>query len=310
MGFVLFLVVDVALFFAVRQHLENSEASSQADPLSSSSSGPSAGPDDSADPAAAGRQSLQLSSTGLMARVSRGRCTADSRPLIEISADRGATFSEIALPLLEETDDTALGAQVPTVRTVLKVGVASPDEITVVGSDEKCRARQFVTADGGASWKQSDVKDLPESADGWYIDAAGTDVVSSEGAGEPGCDVVALAPVSDRNVKVACPDGSILGSDDFGTEWVRLGVLAQIAGLAFDTLRDGFAVAPDGDCQARAFSTGDAGGQWEPLGCIAAKAEATALVGSSARMYALVEGAVQVSTDAGQKWSPADEVED
>ena len=309
MGFVLFLVVDVALFIAVRQHVEGSQPAAQSDSVPSSSPGASAGTDDEVDPAARGQQSLVVSSTGIVSRVSRGRCMASSRPLIEISPDRGATFNEIALPLLDEVDDTTVGKPVATVRTIIMVNATSADEIALIGSDKQCRARQFVTKDGGGSWKQTDVGDLPASADGWYVDAAGTGVVSSGGASEPGCDVVALAPVSDRNVKVACSGGTILGSDDFGGLWVRLGLLDQVSGLTFQTLRDGFAVAPDDDCKARAYKTNDAGGVWQPLGCIDAKDSATTLVGSKDRLYTLVDGAVKISTDAGKTWSAPDDAE-
>ena len=305
-GFVLFLVADGLLFYAVRQHLDAAVGAPPGDTAGTPSGTPS-GAASSPGPESAGVQGLELSTSGLLARVSRGRCTADSRPLIEISADQGATFDEIALPLLEAVDDTSLGGRTATVRTVLKVRAASVDQIAIIGSDEKCRARQFVTDDGGSSWRQSEVKNLPDSEEGWYVDAAGTGVVAPARATEPGCDVLALAPVSDRNAKVTCTDGSILGTDDSGDEWVRLGDLDQVAGLTFATLRDGYAAAPGDDCEARAYETSDAGGRWEPLGCIAKDERASALVGSTGRLYGLVDGVVQISTDGGQKWELADD---
>lgn len=295
-GFVIFLAIDVALFVAVRKHVEHDPVVSDAG--TSAPQAPSTSPSSDVTASPTGRASLALSSSGILAKVWRGQCVKDGRPRLEISSDLGKTFEEIALPLLDDVEATAgPGERADMVRTILMVQVESPDEITIVASNKECKAQRFDTTDHGESWTEADPGDV------WYVDAAGTGVVSPEGASEPGCDVVALSPLSDRNAKVACSDGTILGTDDNGDEWVTLGELGDIGGLTIPTLRDGFAVAPDDDCESRAFVTTDAGGEWEPAGCIAKNGEGTSLVGGPRSLLALVGDEVHLSTDAGKSWS-------
>ena len=86
-----------------------------------------------------------------------------------------------------------------------------------MASDAACVARVYVTDDGGASWTSA------PKTEAWYVDAPSTGVVSPEGASEPGCNIVALVPYSDRNAKVLCTDGKVLGTDDNGDVWVTSG---------------------------------------------------------------------------------------
>lgn len=290
-GFVIFVLIDVVLFIALRDHL-NREQVIDDDPTSVPATTPEAG-----EPVAAnGRTGLTWSDSGILAKVWRGRCVANGQPRIELSTNLGQTFEEIALPLLSQPDANEPGQRAETVRTILLIRVDSPDEITVIASDDACKARRFDTTDRGASWKES------PTISTWYVDAAGTGVVSPEGASEPGCDIVALAPLSDRNAKVACADGTIAGTDDNGDEWVTLGLLPGVTGLTFQGLRAGFAIASDDECEARLNVTDDAGAAWDRAGCVAEEGDAKSLVGGAGNLLALVGDEVHRSTDAGKTW--------
>lgn len=298
---VAFLVIDAVLVVVLFQRTGDARVEVGADqPVAASTPAvPDATDAATSDPEAAGPTSLEAIDDGLLARISRGRCAAESRPLVEISADQGATFDEIALPLLDETDST-------TIRSVLQLRASSVTNMTMVASDEQCEERQFSTTDGGASWTESDSLTPPSSARGWYVDASGTGVVSPVVGSEPGCDVVALGAVSDRNAKVACADGSIRGTDDNGTEWVLLGTLDGVGAMNFTALSDGYAIAPSEDCEAAAFSTASTGLEWQAVGCVADEGTVQGLVGTDGQLFALVDGDVLLSTDQGQTWEPAD----
>lgn len=234
--------------------------------------------------------------SGALVRLTRGQCTANGRPKLEVSRDLGVTFREVALPLLNASISPELGAQVETVNAVLNVSIGSPTEMTLVASDSDCKENGYATDDGGASWKPGEVPAV------WSVDAAGTGVISPSGSSEPGCDVVALSPLSERNAKVACTNGIIRGTDDSGGEWVTLGRLDGVTGALFAGVRNGWAVAPDGDCRARAFSSANAGNSWTRLGCIAKDAGATSLVGTPTKLFVLIGEEIHLSTDGGKTW--------
>lgn len=294
-AFAVFLMVDLTLLVVLYEHVHGERAAVGDEPIPSSVTGPPS-PAVADTKAPDGRVGLVLSDSGILARVWQGRCVRGSRPRIEISRDAGKVFEEIALPLLSEGEGAGSDKKDETVRTVLQIRADSPDEITVVASDDQCVARRFDTKDGGQSWTPSNTIKT------WYIDAAGTGVVSPDGPSDPGCSVAALSLLSDRNVKVACDDGTIRGTDNNGDEWVTLGSLNGVAGLTIPTLRDGFAVAPEAGCKSRAFVTADAGGQWDAAGCIARKHAATSMVGTAGALFALVGNDVHFSDDAGKTW--------
>lgn len=292
---VVFLAIDVVLLVLLLQKTSDARVETGIDE-SVATSTPAA--PKSSDPEAAGPTALEAIDDGLLARISRGRCSAESSPLVEVSADQGATFDEVALPLLDEADNT-------TIRSVLQLRASSATNMTLVGSDEQCEERQFSTTDGGASWSESDSLTPPSSARGWYVDASGTGVVSPAGGSDPGCDVVALGAVSERNAKVACADGSIRGTDNNGDEWVLLGTLDGVSALTFTALSDGYAIAPSDDCEAAAFTTASTGLQWRAVGCVSDEGVVEGLVGTEGQLFALVDGDVLVSIDQGQSWEPA-----
>ncbi|MGJ9421477.1 hypothetical protein [Aeromicrobium sp. CF3.5] len=292
MALVVFLVIDAVLLVVLFQQMGDARVSQNGDqPVSAST--PTAS--DTPDPEAAGPAALEQIDDGLLARISRGRCTGQSAPLLEVSADQGATFNEVALPLLDDTENLAI-------RSVLQVRASSATDLTLVGSNQQCEERQFSTDDGGASWTESDSLSPPSTARGWYVDASGTGVVSPTGGSDLGCDVVALGAVSDRNAKVACADGTIRGTDSNGDEWVLLGTLDGVSAMTFTALSDGYAIAPSDDCEAAAFVTASTGLEWESVGCVADQGSVQGLVGTEGRLSALIDGDVLVSTDQGQTW--------
>jgi len=297
-GLVLFLIADIALFVVLRQHLRDDRAvaaaEAAAEPIGPTPSTIATG----GGTVANGAVGLTFSSSGLLAKVTRGQCTAYGRPKIELSVDEGKTFNEIALPLLKPVDNAIPGIKVVTVRTILQVRVDSPKKIQVIGSDKDCVSHRYDTADGGKSWRRS------SKIKTWYVDASGTGVVSPAGASEPGCTVVALVPLSDRNAKVLCTTGLVRGTDDNGGSWVTLGSLGGVTAGTFTGLREGLAATQDGTCLSRAYRTADAGGTWEPRGCISHKNATSSIVGTKARMYGLVGSKVRVSTNAGKSWRP------
>lgn len=294
-GFVIFVLIDVVLFIALRNHVSREQVID--DDTTSTPSAPATPPATEGPTTTNGRTSLTLSDTGILAKVWRGRCVANGQPRIELSSDQGKTFDEIALPLLTKADATEPGQRAVTVRTILFVRVDSPEAISVIASDEACKARRFDTTDRGASWTES------QAISAWYVDAAGTGVASPGGPSEPDCDIVALSPFSERNAKVACADGTILGTDDNGEEWLGLGALPGVTGMTFQGLRDGYAIASDDGCEARLSVTYDAGSRWDRAGCIAKVGDAKSLVGGAGNLLALVGDEVHRSTDAGQTWT-------
>lgn len=290
-AFVVFLLTDAVLFIALRQHVSRDEALVVDDNTPTATTPGADGP-----AAANGRVSLTLADGGILAKVWRGRCVRSGQPRLELSSDLGKTFEEIALPLLTEPDPAESAAPADTVRTILLVRVESPKKITVIASDNECKARQFDTTDRGDSWTAS------PTIKAWYVDAAGTGVVSPGGASDPGCDILALAPFTERNAKIACSDGTIRGTDSSGLEWVGLGSLAGVKSVTFQGLRDGYAMASDDTCQVRLNLTKDAGASWARSGCIATKGDAKSIVGGASNLLALVDDEVVRSTDAGKTW--------
>lgn len=283
------VIANIALFVVLQRNLQNAPEARGG--LATPSTTTSA-----ASTEANGAVSLVQSDRGFLARVTRGQCTADGRPRIDLSLDQGETFSEIALPLLESADGSTPGDGPRAVRTILSFRADSPTKLAVVASDDECKSRGYETDDGGRSWHASEISDE------WFVDAPGTGVVSPEGASEPGCNVISLAPLSDRNAKVLCDTGLVRGTDNNGEAWVTLGSLDGATAGLFGGLHDGYAIAPGGTCASRFYVTADAGGAWTPGSCISKTTVVTSLVGSIAKFYALAGDDVLTSDDLGKSW--------
>lgn len=297
-GVIAFLAVDVVLIGVLFRHTNagNAQTTTDAGDSVSSSKGV-AGTSPTTEPTkAAGEVTLVAAASGNLIKVTRGTCTSNGRPMLELSNDGGKLFKEVALPLLAKSDDTTPGSQAPTVSTILQIDAKSTTEYAAVATDDNCVAHGYVTDDGGASWRKI------RSIKVWYLSATGDEVVSPEGASEPGCEVVSLSPFSDRNAKVACADGSIRGTDDNGKNWVTLGRLKGLTAATFVDLRNGFAVAADDGCMARAYSTTNLGLDWKPAGCIDDKKSVSSIAGSAGKLEALVGTEISSSADGGATW--------
>lgn len=229
---------------------------------------------------------------GIMARYVSGSCDAPEIAGLAISTDKAATFKEITLPLEAKTG--ADGRRSALVTSILGVTVTAADEFSLIGTDADCNAQRYTTKNGGQDWAHAD------AIDDWYVD--NLNVVTPAGPSDAECEVSSVWAISDRNARVACKDGQIRGTDDGGSAWVGMGSLNGMEAASFSTIRDGFAIAKDTDCDSRAFSTKAAGGQWQPLGCIQADKTGAAISGSADLLGAIVDGAVYVSTDQGTTW--------
>lgn len=287
---VLFVIVDiVAAAFAIK-HVNNRPAS-QGSSLAVPSETPSATTPTTLEP-------KQIDTTGLvvtgnvMARFVRGSCDDPAKASLELSIDQAKNFKEIALPLAEDSD--ASGDRAAAVMAILGVTLKTPTELSMIGADAECKAYRYTTKDGGQEWKRAG------SINDWYVDR--DKVVTPIGAADAECEALSAWPISDRNARVGCKDGQIRGTDDAGETWVGLGFLDGLNAVSFSTIRDGFGIAKTDDCASRAYSTGSAGGNWEPLGCIDKSKSAAALGGADVLLGALVDGDVYVSTDQGRTW--------
>ena len=287
---VLFVVVDlIAAAFAIR-HV-NQQPASQGPALSVPTATPSAIVSTSADPKTEVPTGLVVTGN-VMARFVRGSCDGPSTPSLELSIDQGANFKEIALPLAAKAD--ANGDRSAAVTSIRAVTLTTPTELSIVGTDAKCKNFSYATEDGGQDWKRTD------AGGEWYVD--GANVLTPRGPAVADCEVLSVWPISDRNARVGCKDGQIRGTDDAGDTWVGLGALDGLSVVSFSTIRDGFSIAKAEGCASRVYATGTAGGNWDPLGCISDTKTAVAIGGTAVLLGALVDGDVYVSTDQGESW--------
>ena len=243
----------------------------------------------------AGVLRLRMSDDGYLIRSWRGSCSEPGRTKLEISPDGGASFNEVALPVVDE------GSKTPSVRALLAINARTRDEMTIVGSDADCKTVAFETEDGGKSWQSQD------KITGWYLNATGAEVGIDGAVTRPGCSVLRVAPVNEQNAKVLCDDGDIVGTNDLGAEWAVLGTLRGGVDISFASLRDGFGLRRTSDCVAQLASTADAGNSWDTVSCVAKKAAGAAdsMTAAGGRIFVQVAGEVYVSTDTGKTWTKA-----
>ncbi|MGZ5369773.1 MAG: hypothetical protein ACXWXV_12255 [Aeromicrobium sp.] len=287
---VVFLIVDiVAAAFVIRN--VNQRPASEGSSLAVPTETPSATTSATAEPSSEGPAGLIVSGN-LVARFTKGSCDDPSRTSLELSTDQAANFTEIALPLDAKPD--ANGDRNAAVTSIVDVTLKSPTVLSIIGTDTDCRTYSYATKDGGEDWKRAG------AAGSWFVDK--DQVAAPGGMVDPECEALSLWPISDRNARVGCKDGQIRGTDDAGETWVGLGFLEGLTAVTFSTIRDGIGTADDGACASRSYSTGSAGNEWEPLGCIDKNKRAAAIGGAAELFAALVDGDVFVSTDQGQNW--------
>ena len=293
MTIVVLVIVDlIAITLAVRHSSQMPPASvSSKVPLTST---PSSAKTTTPPPEAASPTGLSVVGNSI-GRFAAGTCDGTGSAKLEVSADGGSTFAEVALPLAAKT--TAGGKQATAVARILSLDLASATEMTLIGDSAACKPSSWTTSDAGKSWKQA------SSSSDWYID--GNKVGTLAGEVDSGCEPVSVAAVSDRNAKVACKDSKIRGTDDAGQTWVALGSLDGVVSVSFETVANGVAVAKTSKCAAQSYSTGSAGGSWQETGCIDTKTPASAIGGTSALLAALVGPKTLVSVDQGATWKEA-----
>lgn len=228
-------------------------------------------------------------------RSRRGSCSGTGRPLLEISRDAGKTFQEVAVPVLEEADATEPGSRATSVRTILNVEVESTDELTIIAGDEECEPHRYSSDDGGQTW------DRRKGFSVWFIDAAGSEIVSADGPLNPGCkQITSLSQLTDSEAKVACRGGAILSTANSGSTWTTVGNLEGVKAAIFTGVRVGFAVADDGKC-LRSYSTEDGGANWQAAGCVE-EVDVQSLAGTASHLVVADEKNVRTSNDQGASW--------
>ena len=234
-----------------------------------------------------------LAVTGnLISTFVSGTCDTPGEAQLALSTDKAATFREIDLPLDNKVG--ANGTRGVAVTSILGVTITSATRLSLIGRDVSCTASRFTTDDGGKSWRRAD------SINDWYVDRGR--VGTPAGVVGPDCTAVSVWPISDRNARVGCKDHQVRGTDDTGTTWVGLGALDGSTAVSFSSTSFGFGVAVSSNCASRAYSTGSAGSNWQPLGCINKDRRAVALSGTGGLLAALIDRDVYVSTDQGKIW--------
>lgn len=276
------VVIDVALVAAARLHVFGTPPDSDID-MSKAASSVSDGSGQqglySPDPARLG--ALGLANDGFVVSAVRGTCDAQGQ-VVQMRASRPGTQQG-------DTRDSGL-------TTVLALQARAGGVITAVGQDASCRVRQVVSKDGGRTWSASPEVTL------WHVDPQdSTRVVSGRVTGEPGCDVVSVSGVTAAVARVACSDGTLMGSGDSGKTWTRLGRLNNLRQITFTSPTAGLALARHNGCAAHAFTTKDGGATWTLGGCIAGE-PAQALAASTNGYAAMVDDHVFLSTDA-MEWN-------
>ncbi|MGH3473363.1 MAG: hypothetical protein ACRDOT_00465 [Aeromicrobium sp.] len=233
--------------------------------------------------------SLTRGESFTLLRVHPSDCSGETIPKLEISTDQAETFREVGLPVDEDRE--------PAIRSVLAVGAKSADELTLLGTNPDCKKRGFESDDGGESWKRADV-----SFD-WYIAPDRKSITSPSRTSSPNCTPIALDFSDDANAKIVCKSDSLVATSNGGATWTKVGELSGIRTASFVGLGTGVAIAGRKDCESEAFLSEDAGATWTSVACIDEKAEAHALIGGAAKMFATDGNRTWLSEDIGDKWS-------
>ena len=286
-GIVVFLLVDVVLVVYLMGQMRADRYQGGGVDLDQLSTSPSP---EQADPV--GSVSL-IQGKGALMRVTAGSCSKEGRPQLEVSTDGGESFDEMAVPVLAGSEEL----RPPTVRTIMTATAKSPEELSVVAGDDDCKPAQYDTSDGGASWEKADKVGI------WYLSDAGDEVLTPDGAVDPGCDANSLSYLGDGDARVTCEGSFIRATADGGKTWTVLGSLDGVRAAVFPDPRLGFAVAPSGECSSASFSSSDGGLTWQEQACIEEKDKFGVLTGNGGRLVTGDADTVLVSEDRGEKWS-------
>jgi photosystem II stability/assembly factor-like uncharacterized protein len=222
-------------------------------------------------------------SHGVLLRADPGRCGAGTAALRR-SEDSGRTWHLGHTP----------------VSTILRVKVVDQHWAWLVGTDQTCRPRFYVTADQGRSWHERDTM-----LGLWYrLPARPGQLHAPTGPTRSPCapasrtlDVTGLTQVL---ATVVCDDGSAYRTSNGARSWRRLAVRGDARAVDFPTATTGFA-AVDGVCAGlRVDATTDAGRSWQAGGCVpVGTGQSVSLSFASAQQGVLTTGDSVFRTDDG-----------
>ena len=277
------VLVNVALVILVREKMADSRAeAAKATPAVAPTTLETPTPEPTSQPG--GPQSLVVAGDDAIFRIHGGSCDGKDSPAITVSTDKGATFDDVGLP--------------EDMRAVFMLTADDADTLDLVAAPQSCEPQRFVSTDGGESWEAA------EGADVWFLGPRAR-VTAPVGVVETGCtETLTLSAPNPDVARVFCASGVLIGSNDAGETWARLGALDGVKAAAFATARRGYALAPDGGCATGSYATEDAGRTWTAAGCLDA-APGRALTANGNLVAAIAGDAVYVSEDGGRTWAKA-----
>jgi len=226
---------------------------------------------------------MLMSSGGrLIVSSLRSSCGGDAAPQLRVSDDRGRSFRSVELD--------------SKVTAVLALEVIGDDRVLVVAADKACRTVAFESRDRGKSWDAVDPKGR------WHLDRSlnAKRVLSPNGPLTTPCAPITLSQVRNDVVRLLCPDGRILRAPD-DQQWTVVGRLKGAVTIRFPVPEVGFALAPQGKCDAAALRSTDSGATWERLACLQGQ-RPLAISGQDGEYAALVDENVEISDDRGETW--------
>jgi photosystem II stability/assembly factor-like uncharacterized protein len=278
------VLVNVALVFLIREKMADSRAeAARATPaVAPTTTVLTPTPEPTSRPG--GQQSLTVADDDAIFRIHGGSCDGRDRPAITVSTDTGATFDDVGLP--------------EDMRAVFMLTAEDADTLDLVAAPQGCEPQRFVSTDGGESWEAA------EGADVWFLGPRAR-VTAPVGVVDPGCtETLTLSAPNPDTARVFCASGVLIGSNDAGETWFRLGALDGVKAAAYARGRQGYALAPDGGCATGSYATQDAGRTWTAAGCLDA-APGRALAANRNLVAAIAGDAVYVSEDGGRTWTKA-----
>ena len=285
-----FVVLDIILVFFAFRH--TSAPASAGTPETTSSQRTEPGGGTSSEGATTGQTTTQAAQTQTVSLVSMagstvmraesGVCSAEPNPVLAISTDGGASFTNAAIPQHQ----------------ILRVIARSPANLQYIGANESCEASLYQSVDGGQTWSEG-----PADAS-WYL-APGEpsqNVVAPSGQVEAGCLARSISVLSPVSAFVACADGGVRGTVDGGATWSQMGEPAGIVSVSFLNPSSAYALAVAASCPAEIRRTTDGGATWNPIGCIPG-GEPSSIDAVGQQVIAVVGGNVHLSSDGGVTWS-------